>query len=882
MILLQSCPETNAEPSLRTDCIISGISLYTPNLLLVLAYITPEESSTSPETTPKRGVHRRQHGLQPEMRIIDITTKEEVCGADTLNVSRYESLSATDYHLSVLPAIRVANKSGTTRGTLEAIGGGIWDASVYTWDATMYPARAIGGGIWDATMQTTRLFGSGASVQSNDNQSPRGPNSKAESEVDSGTDVSAVNKENLPHPATLTHRMKIFIQSPYDCVLATKPTIADHLIWLDNHAKYEEAWILLDRHPEAAGTASESSLSSALSTPTKGRSHQGSIRGQPTLQDFFSDDRSDTTLSGPRDFNSHVQKEKRRIGERWVEQLVAAEDWSKAGRVCGQVLGTSTSWEHWVWVFAQANKYDEIVDYVPSTQLRPPLPSLVYEMILGHYVSDDRPRLQELLDRWPSELFEPSSIISAIQARLKAGDIREDSIEGGQPGRDWRILTQSLAKLYLADGHPRQALGCFIRLQDADAAMSLISNYHLVDAISDDIPGFILLRVSKEQQKSARLSELEAATLEPIHLLVEEAHHGIVTPETVIDQLEHKPGMLPYLFFYFRALWNGSTTLSSSTAPSSERLAAAEGKALVSDHADLAVSLFAEYDRPLLMTFLRTSQTYTLETASQICEQRKYIPELVYLLSKEGRSTQALRLIIDQLGDVSQAIAFAKEQNDASLWDDLLDYSMNKPSFIRGLLEEVGTAIDPIKLVRRIPEGLEIEGLKDGLQKMMRGYEIQYSISEGVARVLRGEVAAAMLERGRGMRRGIRFDIDHKNSRPKSRGAEHVDGEVAGAGESKKEAKQHHPTRIKPGHCAGCGKPFLEDGISSSLLSLGSPPLTLPSPIYRSLPPPLLPLSSYLSPPLPPLLQSAPFIPFLAIFTISNRTTLLPLLPSRL
>ncbi|KAL8822609.1 MAG: hypothetical protein Q9191_006655, partial [Dirinaria sp. TL-2023a] len=672
------------------------------------------------------------------MRIIDIKTKAEVCGADTLNVSRYESLSATDYHLGVLPAIRVANKAGTTRGTLEAIGGGIWDASVYTWDATMYPARALGGGIWDATMQTTRLFSSGASTLSTGDETPKDSSSRAGSEINSGIDASAATKENVPHPSTLTHGMKIFIHSPYDCVLATKPTISDHLSWLDNHAKYEEAWNLLDRHPEAVGPMAESSLSSAPSTPTKPRGTiQDLLKAQNSLQEFFADDSSDSA-TGSRDLYSYAQKEKRRIGEQWVQQLIKGGDWTKAGRVCGQVLGTSSSWEHWVWVFAQANRYDEITDYVPSTQLRPPLPSLVYEMILGHYVSADRLRLQQLLDRWSTELFDASSVISAIQGRLKAGDITESSAEDGEPGRDWRILTSSLAKLYLADGRPRQALGCYIRLQDADAAMNLISTNHLVDAISDDIPGFILLRISKEMQKSAPLSELEAASLEPIQLLLQEAYHGIVTPETVVQQLEHTTGMQPYLFFYFRALWNGSTASPQTTSdPSSERLAASEGKSLVSDHADLAVSLFAEYDRPLLMTFLRTSQTYTLDTASRICEQRHYIPELVYLLSKEGRITAALRLIIDQLGDVSQAIAFAKEQNDASLWDDLLDYSMNKPSFIKGLLEEVGTAIDPIKLVRRIPEGLEIEGLKEGLMRMMRGYEIQYSISEGVARVLR-------------------------------------------------------------------------------------------------------------------------------------------------
>jgi hypothetical protein len=84
---------------------------------------------------------------------------------------------------------------------------------------------------------------------------------------------------------------------------------------------------------------------------------------------------------------------------------------------------------------------------------------------------------------------------------------------------------------------------------------------------------------------------------------------------------------------------------------------------------------------------------------------------------------------------------------------------MDKPHFIRGLLEEVGTAIDPIQLVKRIPEGLEIEGLRDGIGRMVREYEIQHSISEGVARVLRGEVATGMDTLRAGQRRGIKFEI---------------------------------------------------------------------------------------------------------------------------
>lgn len=749
------------------------------------------------------------------MRIIDIDTKEEVCVADTLDMSNFEGLSATDYHLGVLPAIRLSNKAVPTRGALEVIGGGLWDA-------TMYP---------------TRLFSSTASIRSFGSPSEPG-SSKAPSDANTASGQLSHDGENLPDPATLTHGMKIFIHSPYDCVLATKTTLADHFSWLFNHHKYEEAWTLLDGYPEVAVNFAEGSSENVLETPT---ATHGS------LADFFADDSSQTTTSARRNINSQAEKEKRRIGERWIRQLVSAGNWTKAGQTCGKVLGTSSTWEHWVWVFAEANKYEEITPYIPTTQLQPRLPSVVYEIILGHYITIDRLRFEELLRQWSPELFDTGSVIEAIQGRLRAGDIREDTVEDGVTGRDWRILMRGLAILYLADGRPRQALRCYIQLQDADAAMNLIAEFHLIDAVSDDIPGFILLRVSKSQEKSAPRAELEELTLEPIRLLVDEALHGIVPTETVINQLQAQKNMQHYLFFYFRALWNGNTATSSTfqapirtsataqtadVLPHTERLAASEGKSLVSEHADLAVSLFAEYDRPLLMEFLKTSQSYTLETASKVCQQRSFIPEWVYLLSKEGRLTQALRLIIDHLNDVSQAIAFCKTQNDQSLWDDLLDYSMNKPRFIRGLLEEVGTAINPISLVRRIPEGLEIEGLRDSLSRMIREYEIQHSISEGVARVLRGEVAAAMATRGNGQRRGIKFDlarlakaanVAHNigNNAPSIISAEtSTGGDINKSSQSPAPApapaspSTKHPPKIitKPGHCPGCNKAFPEYG----------------------------------------------------------------------
>jgi hypothetical protein len=192
-----------------------------------------------------------------------------------------------------------------------------------------------------------------------------------------------------------------------------------------------------------------------------------------------------------------------------------------------------------------------------------------------------------------------------------------------------------------------------------------------------------------------------------------------------------------------------------------------------------------------------------------------------YILSKTGQTKRALFLIINTLADVSRAIAFAKEQNDPDLWNDLLDYSMDKPRFIRGLLEEVGTSINPITLVRRIPEGLEIEGLREGIGRMVREYEIQFSISEGVARVLRGEVAQGMDVLRAGQKRAVKFDVAAATEPDKKRpDTEQLQLFKSDSSSKDDASKSFNPASTSeslqllsegqagPGRCTSCHRPF--------------------------------------------------------------------------
>ncbi|KAI0128991.1 hypothetical protein BJ170DRAFT_682774 [Xylariales sp. AK1849] len=798
---------------LRMDCIISGISLYTQNLLLVLAYCKPDTegdgghddikkhvkghqsklSMTSTGSEPSGGVRRRQDALAPELRLIDLTSQAEL-DKDSLTVSRFERLSSNDYHLGVLPATNAAS-AVASRGVLEAMAGLTTD-------------------MWNVAINPKSLFSSGASIRSRDS------NDDASSTMARSTAGSLRapprSSPQTVHPNLVKPGAKIFIHSPYDCILATKRDLGDRLAWLLEHQRHEAAWSLLDEHPEIMGSLPEKLPEPIPSTPSQ--SQQGS-------DDFYEDTSSIMEPQVQAQYTS-AEKEKRRIGELWIQELVEAGDWGRAGEIADKVLNTSDRWEKWIYAFAGAKKFDEIVNYVPSEPMHPPIPGTVYEILLGNYIQTDKLRFKELLERWGPELYDIHTITTALENQLKYRDVREDSVEDGEKGRDWRIVMECLANLYELNGKYRDALKCYIKLQDADSAMRLIRDNHLADAVIDDVPSFIALRVPEAQLDRMSVPELDEATSEAIVLLVEEAQRGLIKPEIVVRQLEKKNLNL-YLYFYLRGLWKAYREHHVD-----------ETICLVDEFADLAVHLFAIFDRDLLMDLLRTSTSYKFEKAVQECESHNYVPELVHLYSVTGETKRALYLIIDRLGDVSQAIAFVKDQDDPDLWADLLDYSMDKPRFIRGLLEEVGTAIDPITLVRRIPEGLEIPGLREGLKHIMKEHEIQYSISSGVARVLRSEVAAAQNMLRMGQRKGIKFDVivkddDHVDvqvkevptltteAEPQTPSASGIRTPTAPVivepavehsvmGGAKPQQPEHDHRAPKPGHCAKCHGPFSE------------------------------------------------------------------------
>ncbi|KAF5387652.1 hypothetical protein D9615_000773 [Tricholomella constricta] len=452
--------------------------------------------------------------------------------------------------------------------------------------------------------------------------------------------------------------------SPRDLVLVKPRDRRDHVEWLVERQRYEEALNEVERIE--------------AETPT--------INGKASLSAT-------------------------EIGQRYIEHLVSQGDFAKAARLCPKVCGQdSKRWEDWIFGFANKRQLQAIIPFVPTES--PRLDHLVYEMMLAYFLSHDRQTLLETVKEWPREIYDIGAVIVAVRSELDKAASTSSTISSS-PGT--QVLMECLAELYTANRQYGKALPYYLRLRRPNV-FDLIREHNLFTDVRDQV--LLLVQFDDELMKQRKRDGqvLDEGRSDAITLLVDNIHS--IPIGRVVQQLESSPY---YLFLYLDAL------------------VMEKDATLVADFADLQVKLYAEYATPRLIDFLRASNYYNLEKAYKECMKRDLVLEMVFLLGRMGNNKKALTLIIERLGDVHRAIEFAKEQGDDDLWEDLLKYSETRPAFIRGLLENVGVEISPIRLIRRIKNGLEIPGLKEALIKILQDFHLQISLLEGCQRIMNGD-----------------------------------------------------------------------------------------------------------------------------------------------
>ncbi|WWD19691.1 hypothetical protein CI109_104155 [Kwoniella shandongensis] len=438
-----------------------------------------------------------------------------------------------------------------------------------------------------------------------------------------------------------------FVVSPSDVIVVRPRDEADHIEWLVERERYEEALTAAEDLQKKHGNA------------------------------------LDVTA----------------IGLKYMQHLMGQGHYDQAAALAPKVLAQdAVAWEKWIDIFVEQQQLPVIIPFIPTS--KPQLGRPVYEMVFGHLLLNDKQALLKTITTWPVEVYDVNTVVGAVQGELQAT-------------KDDPILLECLGELHLNNRQPAKALPYFLRLRKPHV-FDLIREHNLFTAVQDQA----LLLVQFDQERTVEVEEVQGDKEKhgaAIQLLVDHTHS--IPIDRVVNQLEAKP---KYLYMYLDALFDKDPQFC---LPYSDRM----------------VELYAAYDVERLMPFLRASNFYDLE---HICKERDYVSEMVFLLGRMGNNKQALMLIIERLSDVQRAIDFAKEQADEDLWEDLLQYSETRPDFIRALLEHVGAEINPIRLIRRIRDGLEIPGLKAALVKILQASNLQVSLLEGCQHILNGDCSA--------------------------------------------------------------------------------------------------------------------------------------------
>eukprot|EP01027_Heterolobosea_sp_BB2_P017634 GEZU01024978.1.p2 GENE.GEZU01024978.1~~GEZU01024978.1.p2 ORF type:complete len:219 (-),score=75.14 GEZU01024978.1:164-820(-) len=138
---------------------------------------------------------------------------------------------------------------------------------------------------------------------------------------------------------------------------------------------------------------------------------------------------------------------------------------------------------------------------------------------------------------------------------------------------------------------------------------------------------------------------------------------------------------------------------------------------------------------------------------------------MVFVLGRMGNTKDALTLLIEELGDVEQAITFVKDQNDEELWEDLINYSLSNASFVSDLLDHIGEHIDPLKLIKQIPPNMQIHKterskfeLKEKLVRVISEYALQANLNANCLDLLRSDTVTLSHQLFKMRRRGVRVD----------------------------------------------------------------------------------------------------------------------------
>ncbi|PSC74814.1 vacuolar sorting-associated 41-like protein [Micractinium conductrix] len=389
---------------------------------------------------------------------------------------------------------------------------------------------------------------------------------------------------------------------------------------------------------------------------------------------------------------------KESVGEEYLQFLTAEGQWEEAARLCPRVLKTNAlAWERWAFSFAQARQLAALAPVLPTHE--PQLKQSIYDMVLSSMLLNpaEHGRLRAVVSSWPHGAYDAAALQAAVLSRMSHA-----------AGGSWPDLQQVAAHLYTVQGRHEEALQLLVQMR-SPSVFDYIARHALVGRLAPYAADFI------------DLDEVKATSL-----LVENSEE--VPPDAVVAALQHSAGRAAEgehrqrwrrrLHHYLDWLFHKDSQQGA-------------------EFAELQVELYAEFEPKRLLHFLMASPSYPLERAYQVCERRGLTREMVYVLGRMGSAERALRLIVEDLRDVVQAVEFVQLQRDDDLWEQLVALTLGDAQLTGELLDHAGGYIDPLRVVSQIPQHMQVENLRGRLVKIITDFRTQMCLQEGCNTILR-------------------------------------------------------------------------------------------------------------------------------------------------
>ena len=372
-----------------------------------------------------------------------------------------------------------------------------------------------------------------------------------------------------------------------------------------------------------------------------------------------------------------------KAGTHYLHHLVGKKEYGEAANLLPLVAGNSgKQWKFWIYRFFREKQLRLIAHLIPTDD--PRLEDTTYQLVLIEFLQFDTEKLKDTVKNW----LENGIIGKEMKKVLLTAITRRNSKNAEEQLPVDPYLLDTLISIHTSEGQFDLALSICLELRK-DTVFELIEKHALHAKILKDIPNL-----------------MKFDHVRTVELLKRNTQHLPVT-EVVKVLNGNKEAQYQYLHAII-----------------------SEDSQLIKDYEDLLIELYADFDRPQLRKFLVQYRNWDLDKALDVCQSRGLVEESVTVLKKVGNYRRALELILLELHNVPMAVEFLQEVRDDEEWDYLIATASKSAEMIGDLLDAVGGEVDPIRLIRAIPENLHIEGLRDKLVHIISDYRLQMGILE--------------------------------------------------------------------------------------------------------------------------------------------------------